>query len=166
MHNNDTQLVGQRDFGPPHYYAHTIYVTIIVPFQSCLYTIPICGHSQSARFFSYLFVAKNVCEKWTFSATAPQDNCSKYNNTESAFTEGLSQIAWDKCVCNTNFTCVPDNCCLLVKILSEALVSEVVPCLCLQPVYLKMAFSEREGQLGSTAFGYFCVSAEPSFFQA
>ena len=30
------QLVGQRDFGPPHYYAHTNYVTIIFPSQSCL----------------------------------------------------------------------------------------------------------------------------------
>ena len=30
------QLVGQRDFGPPHYYAHTNYVTIIVPSQSYL----------------------------------------------------------------------------------------------------------------------------------
>ena len=47
----------QRGFGPPHYYAHTNYVTIILhpnlvsfPF----YTIPICGHSQSARFFIYL----------------------------------------------------------------------------------------------------------------
>ena len=26
----------QRDFRPPHYYAHTNYVTIILPFQSCL----------------------------------------------------------------------------------------------------------------------------------
>ena len=26
----------QRDFGPPHYYAHTNYVTIILPSQSCL----------------------------------------------------------------------------------------------------------------------------------
>ena len=25
------QLVGQRDFGPPHYYAHTNYVSITVP---------------------------------------------------------------------------------------------------------------------------------------
>ena len=43
--------------GPPHYYAHTNYVTIILPSQPCLlsfYTIPICTHSQSARFFNYL----------------------------------------------------------------------------------------------------------------
>ena len=29
---------GQRDFGPPHYYAHTNYVTIILPSQSCLFS--------------------------------------------------------------------------------------------------------------------------------
>ena len=57
------QLVGQRDFGPPHHYAHTNYVTIIFPSQSCLfpfYTILICGHSQSARFFIYLFKCTGI----------------------------------------------------------------------------------------------------------
>ena len=48
--------VGQRDFGPFHYYAHTNSVTIIVPnlVSFPFYTIPICGHSQSS--FTFIVV--------------------------------------------------------------------------------------------------------------
>ena len=59
-------LVGQRDFGPPHYYAHTNYVTIIVPSQSCLFSFlhrPYMCPFSICKIFHLLVIIMVVCAR-------------------------------------------------------------------------------------------------------
>ena len=60
------------DFGPPHYYAHTNYVTIIVPSQSCLLSFlhhPYMRPFSICKIFHLLVIINFSCKVYYKSAS-------------------------------------------------------------------------------------------------
>ena len=77
-------------------YVHKInsainYVTIIAPSQSCLLFIPICGHSQSAKFsfvlvtFHFFMPKASLMLLLFFPSMLRQDKCIEIGHLDCTF---------------------------------------------------------------------------------